>query len=135
MYDKKPLFTQSDIAAFRSQIAWRLLRGDDWDKPEGLGLEAPRATAPRPRLSESMVCTRLGVRPRWRRVCPISALCPSQATRSLSTNMRTAPASELCCYRAADGRRGHLQSRRDARARIPAIADSPGRGRPGRYRL
>ena len=34
MYDKKPLFMQSDIAAFRSHIAWRLLQGDDWDKPE-----------------------------------------------------------------------------------------------------
>ena len=73
--------------------------------------------------------------PRWRRVCrrgppSLSALCPSQATRSLSTNVRTTRASELCCYRAADGRRGHLpsQSRRDARARIPAIADGPGRG-------
>ena len=34
MYDKEPLFTRSDIAAFRGHIAWRLLRGDDWDKPE-----------------------------------------------------------------------------------------------------
>ena len=34
MYGKEPLFTPSDIAAFRGHIAWRLLRGDDWDKPE-----------------------------------------------------------------------------------------------------
>ena len=34
MYGKEPLFTPSDIVAFRGHIAWRLLRGDDWDKPE-----------------------------------------------------------------------------------------------------
>ena len=32
MYDKEPIFTQSDIPAFRRYIAWRILRGDDWDK-------------------------------------------------------------------------------------------------------
>ncbi len=36
LYDKhwQPIFTQSDIPAFRRHIAWRILRGDDWDKAE-----------------------------------------------------------------------------------------------------
>ncbi len=36
LYDKQPIFTQSDIMipAFRRHIARRILRGDDWDKAE-----------------------------------------------------------------------------------------------------
>ena len=34
MYDKVPIFRQSDIPAFRRHMAWRILRGDDWDKAE-----------------------------------------------------------------------------------------------------
>jgi len=32
MYGKEPSFTQSDIPAFRRHMAWRILRGDGWNK-------------------------------------------------------------------------------------------------------